>query len=195
LSGDARGGLPVLSFASADSFEAWLEDEHASSAGIWLRFAKKASGVASVTAPEAVEAALCFGWIDGQLAPLDERFWLVRFTPRGKRSKWSRRNRELAGALIAAGRMRPAGAAEIERAKADGRWEAAYPGQRTATVPADLQAALDANPQAAAFFERLDRGNRYAILYRVHDAKRPATRTRRIEQFVAMLAADEKIHP
>ena len=118
----------------------------------------------------------------------------MRFTPRGRRSKWSQRNRDLAGGLIAAGRMRAAGAAEIERAKADGRWEAAYPGQRTATVPDDLRAALDANPAAAAFFEGLDRANRYAILYRVHDAKRPATRAARIERFVAMLAAGERIH-
>ena len=186
--------LERLAVATAAEFEAWLEHEGASSPGIWLRFSKKGSGVPSVTYDEALEAALCFGWIDGQGAPLDERFWLVRFTPRGRRSKWSERNRDLAGGLVAAGRMRAAGAAEIERAKADGRWEAAYPGQRSATVPDDLRAALDANPAAAAFFEGLDRGNRYAILYRVHDAKRPATRAARIERFVAMLAAGERIH-
>ena len=187
--------LERLEVASGAEFEAWLEREGASSPGIWLRFSKKGSSVPSVTYDEALDAALCFGWIDGQGAPLDERSWLVRFTPRGRRSKWSQRNRDLAGALIAAGRMREAGAAEIERAKADGRWEAAYPSQRTATVPDDLRAALDANPVAAAFFEALDRANRYAILYRVHDAKRPATRAARIERFVAMLAAGEKIHP
>ena len=186
--------LPQLAFASAAEFEAWLEENAASSPGIWLRFAKKRSGVPSVTPAEAVEAALCFGWIDGQGAPLDERFWLVRFTPRGRRSRWSARNRDLATALAAAGRMRPAGAAEIERAKADGRWDAAYPGQATATVPDDLRAALDANPAAAAFFDGLDRANRYAILYRVHEARRPATRAARIERFVAMLAAGERIH-
>ena len=186
--------LVQRAFASADEFEAWLEREGASSPGVWLRFAKKGSGVASVTYDEALEAALCFGWIDGHRAPLDERFWLVRFTPRGRRSKWSQRNRDLADGLIAASRMRDAGAAEIERAKADGRWEAAYPGQRAATVPDDLRAALDLNPAAAAFFDGLDRANRYAILYRVHDAKRPATRAARIERFVAMLAAGERIH-
>jgi uncharacterized protein YdeI (YjbR/CyaY-like superfamily) len=186
--------LPRLECASGAELEAWLEREWASSAGIWLRFSKKGSGVPSVSYDEALEAALCFGWIDGQGAPLDEHFWLVRFTPRGRRSKWSQRNRDLADALIAADRMRPAGAAEIERAKADGRWDAAYPGMRTATVPEDLRAALDANPAAAAFFEGLDRANRYAILYRVHEAKRPATRAARIERFVAMLAAGERIH-
>ena len=186
--------LPRLAFASAIEFEAWLEREGANSPGVWLRLSKKGSGVPSVSYDEALDAALCFGWIDGQGAPLDERFWLVRFTPRGRRSKWSQRNRDLTGGLIAAGRMREAGTAEIERAQADGRWETAYPGQRTATVPDDLRAALDANPAAAAFFEGLDRANRYAILYRVHDAKRPATRAARIERFVAMLAAGERIH-
>jgi len=186
--------LPRRAFASAAEFEAWLEREGASSTGIWLRLAKKGSGVPSVTYDEALEAALCFGWIDGQGAPLDDRFWLVRFTPRTRRSKWSQRNRDLAGGLIAAGRMRAAGAAEIAAAKADGRWEAAYPGQRTAIVPEDLRAALDASPVAAAFFDELDRVNRYAILYRIHDAKRPATRAARIARFVAMLAAGERIH-
>jgi uncharacterized protein YdeI (YjbR/CyaY-like superfamily) len=183
-----------LAFSCAADFEAWLEREGASSPGVWLRFSKRGSGVPSVTYAEALEAALCFGWIDAQRAPLDERFWLVRFTPRGRRSKWSQRNRDLAGGLIAAGRMREAGAAEIKRARADGRWDAAYPGQQTATVPDDLRAALDANPAAGAFFEGLDRANRYAILYRVHDAKRPATRAARIERFIEMLAAGEKIH-
>ena len=186
--------LPRLAFASAAELEAWFELEGASSPGIWLRFSKKGSGVPSVSYDEALEVALCFGWIDGQGAPLDERFWLVRFTPRGRRSKWSQRNRELAGALIASGRMRAAGAAEIARAKTDGRWDAAYPGMATASVPEDLRAALDANPAAAAFFEGLDRANRYAILYRVHDAKRPTTRAARIDRFVAMLAAGERIH-
>ena len=186
--------LTQLAFASAAELEVWLEREGARSPGIWIRFSKKGSGVPSVSYDEALEAALCFGWIDGQGAPLDERFWLVRFTPRGRRSKWSQRNCDLANALVAAGRMRAGGAAEIERAKADGRWDAAYPGMRTASVPDDLRRALDANPAAAEFFEALDRANRYAILYRVHDAKRPATRAARIERFVAMLAAGERIH-
>ncbi len=186
--------LEQRAFASAGELEAWLEEHGANSPGIWLRFSKKGSGVPSVTPAEAVEAALCFGWIDGQGRPLDERFWLVRFTPRSRRSKWSARNRDAATALTRAGRMRPAGLAEVERAKADGRWDAAYPGQASATVPDDLRAALDANPKAAAFFETLNRVNRYAILYRIHDAKRPATRAARIERYVAMLEAGERIH-
>jgi uncharacterized protein YdeI (YjbR/CyaY-like superfamily) len=150
--------------------------------------------VRSVSRSDAIDGALCFGWIDGQIAPVDERFWLTRFTPRGARSRWSQRNRDRASALIAAGRMRPAGLAEVERAKADGRWDAAYPGQASATVPDDLAKALAANPAAAAFFETLDGANRYAILYRLHEAKRPATRAARLERFVEMLARHEKIH-
>ena len=187
--------LPTVGFASAEEWERWLAREHARAAGVWLRLAKKGAGETSVTYSEALDVALCFGWIDGQKAAQDERFWLQRFTPRGPRSRWSQNNRDRAGALVAAGRMRPAGAAEIERAHADGRWEAAYPGQSAATVPDDLQRALDADLAAREFFATLDGANRYAILYRVHDAKRPQTRAARIERFVAMLAAHEKIHP
>jgi uncharacterized protein YdeI (YjbR/CyaY-like superfamily) len=186
--------LPVLSFASAAAWEAWLEREHAHAPGVWLRIAKQDSGIATVTVAEAVEAALCFGWIDGQVARHDADWFLQRYTPRRRQSRWSRINRERALALIAADRMRPAGLAQVEAARADGRWEAAYASPRAATVPEDLRAALDANPAAAAFFATLRGANRYAILYRVQDAKRPETRARRIDRFVAMLARGETLH-
>ena len=186
--------LPVLPFASAAAWEAWLEREHARAAGVWLQIAKKDSGIASVDVGEAVEVALCFGWIDGQVAKHDAAFFLQRYTPRRRRSRWSRINRERAVALIAAGRMRSAGLAQVEAARADGRWKAAYASPRAATVPPDLQAALDANPEAAAFFATLRGANRYAILYRVQDAKRPETRARRIDRFVAMLTRGETLH-
>jgi uncharacterized protein YdeI (YjbR/CyaY-like superfamily) len=187
--------LPTLSFATPEDWAAWLEEHHADAPGLWLEIAKAASGIPSVTYAEAVEVALCYGWIDGQKARGDELRWRQRFTPRGPRSKWSRINREKAEALIAAGAMRPAGLREVERAKADGRWEAAYDGQRTMGVPDDLRAALDANPTASAAFAELDSANRYAILYRVHDAKRPETRARRIATYVDMLARGERLHP
>ena len=187
--------LPILEFASAREWEAWLQEHHESAAGLWLKIAKRGSGLASITYARALESAHCFGWIDGQKGAYDERFWLQRFTPRGPRSKWSLINREKAVALSEQGRMRPAGAEQVRRAREDGRWEAAYSGQRTATVPDDLRRALAENPQAHAFFATLDGANRYAILYRLQDAKRPQTRTRRLEKFVAMLAAGEKLHP
>ncbi len=187
--------LPILPFASAAAWEAWLEAEHARAPGVWLQIAKKDSGIASVTYAQALDVALCFGWIDGQKRGHDERFFLQRFTPRRRGSVWSQRNTEHVARLEAAGRMRAAGAAEVEAAKADGRWEAAYAGQRDATVPADLQAALDASPAAATFFATLSSVNRYAIVYRVQaPAKQPGTRERRIERYVAMLARGETIH-
>jgi uncharacterized protein YdeI (YjbR/CyaY-like superfamily) len=187
--------LETLAFASADEWEAWLRDHHDTARGIWIRFAKKGSGVPSVTYAEAVEAALCFGWIDGQARGGDDASYLQRFTPRRPRSAWSKRNRERVAALIEAGRMHAAGLREVERAKADGRWDAAYDAPSTATVPHDLQAALDAEPAAAEFFATLTGQNRYAILHRVQTAKRPETRARRIEKFVAMLAAGETLYP
>ncbi|MEO3786411.1 YdeI/OmpD-associated family protein [Actinocorallia sp. B10E7] len=187
--------LPMCAFPSPAAFEEWLEAEHAVSRGLWLKFAKKGSGVESITYPEARDAALCFGWIDGQKAPLDETYWLLRFTPRTPRSKWSQINRERVAELTAEGRMRPAGLAEVERAKADGRWERAYASPRNATVPEDLQEALDADPAAAEAFAALDGRNRYAILYRIGEAKRPQTRAARIEKFVGMLRQGEKLHP
>jgi uncharacterized protein YdeI (YjbR/CyaY-like superfamily) len=190
-----RDGLPIVSFLSPDEWEAWLGDEHATSAGVWLKIAKKGSGHWSVSYDEALDVALAYGWIDGQKGRFDDEYWLQRFTPRKPRSRWSKINCARAGALIASGRMRPAGLGEVKRAKADGRWEAAYEGQRAATVPEDLQRALDENPRAAEFFATVSGANRYAILYRVGDAKRPETRARRIAQFVEMLAEHRTLHP
>lgn len=188
-------GLPRIRFASPAEWEEWLEDNHAVSQGVWIKMAKKDSGIESVRYPEVLEIALCFGWIDGRREALDERYFLQRYTPRRPRSKWSRINREKAERLIADGRVRRAGLAEVERAKADGRWEAAYEGQRSSTVPSDLQRELDARPKAKAFFAELNSQNRYAILYRLQDAKKPETRARRLAKFVAMLEAGETIHP
>jgi uncharacterized protein YdeI (YjbR/CyaY-like superfamily) len=188
-----RDDMPVIAFPSQATWEQWLEENHESSNGLWVKLAKKASGIETVVYAEAVDVALCFGWIDGQVARFDDDWYLQRFTPRRARSKWSQINREKAEALIAAGRMRPAGLHEVERAKADGRWEAAYASPSKMTVPDDLQKALDDNPEAKRQFEALNASNRYAVLYRVHDAKRPETRARRIEKFVAMLARGEKL--
>jgi uncharacterized protein YdeI (YjbR/CyaY-like superfamily) len=186
--------LPVLPFSSQAEWHAWLEENHAEAQGLWLKIAKKASGIDTVTHADALDVALCFGWIDGQRGRFDDEWFIQRFTPRRARSRWSQINRDKAERLIADGRMRPAGLHEVERAKEDGRWEAAYAPQSKIEVPADLQLALDANPAAKKFFAKLDSANRYAVLYRVHDAKRAETRSRRIEQFVAMLARGEKIH-
>jgi len=186
--------LPILLFASPAELEAWLDDNHAAAPGVWLKIAKKGSGGESVTYAEALELALCFGWIDSQKRGFDERHFLQRFTPRRPRGKWSRINREKAEGLIAAEAMRPTGLAEVEAAKADGRWEAAYAGQRTAVVPADLQRELDGNEAAREFFATLDSANRYAILYRLEEAKKPETRARRLRKFVGMLERGEKIH-
>jgi len=187
--------LPTILFAAPAELEAWLEEHHESSEGFWLQVAKKGSGEVSVTYAEALELALCFGWIDSQKRGLDEKFFLQRFTPRRPRGKWSRINRDKVEKLIAAGAMRPTGLAEVDAAKADGRWEAAYEGQRTAKVPEDLQRELDGNPAAAEFFAGLDGSNRYAVIYRLNDAKKPETRERRLRKFVAMLERGEKIHP
>ena len=187
--------LEIRPFASAEEWEEWLRERHETVPGVWIKFAKKASGLPTVTYLEALHAALRYGWIDGQARSLDDTHYLQRFTPRRARSIWSKRNREFATALIEAGEMEPAGLREVERAKADGRWDAAYDAPSTATVPEDLQTALDANPAAADFFAGLDGQNRYAILHRVQTAKKPETRARRIEKFVAMLAAGETIHP
>jgi uncharacterized protein YdeI (YjbR/CyaY-like superfamily) len=184
----------VLAFDSDADWEAWLEEHHATSDGLWVKIAKKGSGIPSVAYPEVLDTAICFGWIDGRRNALDDRYFLQRFTPRRSRSRWSKINRDKAEALIKAGRMRAAGLAEVERAKADGRWDAAYAGQSAMTMPDDLQRELDARPAAAAFFAQLSSQNRYAILYRLHDAKRPETRARRLAKFVAMLEAGETIH-
>jgi uncharacterized protein YdeI (YjbR/CyaY-like superfamily) len=191
---EMRAGLPVLSFDSAAAMDAWLEREGAASPGFWLRLFKKGSGVASVSRYEAIDAALCLGWIDGQLDKYDDDSWLIRFTPRKARSKWSQVNVKRVAALGAAERMRPAGLAQVEAAKADGRWSAAYAPQSRAEVPGDLAAALAANPAAAAFFATLKGANRYAILYRIGAVKRPETRARKIAEFVAMLERGETVH-
>jgi uncharacterized protein YdeI (YjbR/CyaY-like superfamily) len=191
----ADDGLPTIFFASAGDWERWLEDNHAVSAGVWVKVAKKGSGIESVRYPEVLDTALCFGWIDGRREALDERHFLQRFTPRRARSRWSRINCDKVERLTAEGKMRAAGLGEVERAQADGRWEAAYEGQKTIAVPDDLRRELDARPQAKAFFAGLTSQNRYAILYRLQDAKRPETRARRLAKFVAMLEAGERIHP
>ena len=185
----------MLAFESDAHWEAWLQEHHATSDGVWVKIAKKGSGIPTVAYPEVLDTALCFGWIDGQRKALDDRYFLQRFTPRRARSRWSQINRDKVAALTKAGRMRPAGLAEVERAKADGRWDAAYAGVRTMEVPDDLQRELDARPDAAAFFATLNSQNRYSILYRLHDAKRPETRARRLEQFVAMLERGETPYP
>jgi uncharacterized protein YdeI (YjbR/CyaY-like superfamily) len=185
--------LPIREIASPEKWRAWLEQHHASEKGVWLKIAKKAAPITTVTHAEALEVALCFGWIDGQRDRFDEHFFLQRFTPRGPRSKWSEINREKVKQLTADGRMHPAGLAEVERAQADGRWDAAYEPQSRATVPPDFQAALDANPGAKAFFETLTGASRYSFLYRISDAKRPETRATRIERFVELLAKGEKL--
>jgi len=181
-------------FATQRAFEAWLRKNHASSEGVWLLIAKPGAEEPSVTYQQAVDSALCYGWIDGQKKALDAQHWLQRFTPRRARSLWSKTNRTKAEALIESGRMQPSGLAEVDRARSDGRWDTAYDGARTAVVPPDLERALDARPEARAFFARLDGANRYAVLWRVQTAKRAETRSRRIETLVEMLARGEKIH-
>ena len=187
--------LPVHRFADQAAFEAWLEAEHERSPGIYVLLAKKGAPEPTLKQSEMVESLLCFGWIDGQVKGLDEHHFLTRVTPRRPRSVWSAKNGEWAGRLIEAGRMRPAGLREVERAKADGRWEAAYESWGTAQVPDDLAEALAASDRAREAFEGLDSRNRYSILYRIGDAKRPETRARRIATFVAMLEAGERLYP
>ena len=187
--------LPVMSFGSTDAWDAWLAAHHADSPGLWLKIAKKGAAGTTISYSEALDVALCHGWIDGQKGRYDDDYWLQRFTPRKPASKWSKINTERAAALTASGRMRPAGLREVERAQADGRWEQAYESQSRITVPEDLARALAANERASAFFATLDSANRYAILYRISAAKRPETRAKRIDTFVAMLSEHKKIHP
>ena len=191
---EERGGLPVLTFRNGESFEEWLAEQPADAGGAWLKFPKGSAGEPGLTKSEAIDAALCHGWIDGQLDKYDDKYWLVRFTPRKARSKWSQVNKRRAIELLAEGRMRKSGLAQIEAAKADGRWAAAYAPASSAEVPADLQDALNENPQAANFFATLKGANRYAILYRIGAVKRPETRARKIAEYVAMLERGETIH-
>jgi uncharacterized protein YdeI (YjbR/CyaY-like superfamily) len=187
--------LPILAFAGPPDWEDWLAEHHAASAGIWLRLAKKASGTASVTYAEAIDGALCHGWIDGQRRSHDEGSFLLRMVPRRPDSVWSKINRERAGWLRTHGRLKPAGEEAIRRAQASGRWDGAYDPPSKSKVPADLEAALGARPKAKAFFATLNAQNRYSILFRVQTAKKPETRARRIAEFVKMMAAGKKIYP
>jgi uncharacterized protein YdeI (YjbR/CyaY-like superfamily) len=191
----ADEGERQLTFASAGEWETWLEANHASSEGVWLKIAKRGRGIASVTNAEALDVGLCFGWINGRREALDDDYYLQRYTPRRPRSKWSRINVEKVAELTAAGRMRPAGLAEVERAKADGRWDSAYESPSRIGLPDDLERELAARPATRKSFEGLDSRNRYAILYGLADAKRPETRARRLAKFVAMLEGGERIYP
>jgi len=191
----AKRDLPIMAFKSQSAWDIWLASHSGKSKGLWLKLAKKSSGIASVSHQEAVEAALCHGWIDGQGDAFDERYWLIRFTPRKPKSIWSQKNRAKALQLIEQGRMKPAGLREIEKAKKDGRWDSAYAPQSTAAIPDDLRAALAKNRKAGRFFETLDSRNRYAILHRVHTAKKAETRAQRVKTFVSMLSRGETIYP
>src|SRR2546423_2160734 len=187
-------GRPVRGFKNRAEFGAWLEKNHQKASGLWVRIGKKDSGLKSVTYLEALDTALCYGWIDGQKKPESEKAWLQLFVPRRPRSLWSKINREKALGLIESGQMKPPGLAEIERAKQDGRWDAAYDSPSRATVPADLQKELDRHPRAAEFFNTLDRTNRYAIIWRVQTATKEETRVSRIRTFIEMLERGEKLH-
>jgi uncharacterized protein YdeI (YjbR/CyaY-like superfamily) len=185
----------LIVFEEPAQLDAWLHEHGSSETELWIKFAKKGSGIKSINYAEALDIALCHGWIDGLTRSVDEAYYSQRWTPRRPKSKWSKRNCGKVEELIAAGKMLPAGLAEIEKAKADGRWEAAYAGPATIEVPDDLTEALKANPKAAEFFKTLNSQNRYAVLLRIHDAKRPETRQRRIAQFVDMLAEGRKLYP
>jgi uncharacterized protein YdeI (YjbR/CyaY-like superfamily) len=187
--------LPTLPFKSKKQWADWLAKQHDKSAGVWLQLAKKDSGVPSVTYEEALDVALCYGWIDGQKKSFNDKYWLQKFTPRGPRSIWSKINTEKAEKLIASGEMKPAGLKAVEAARRDGRWEAAYSSQKNMSVPDDFRAALDKNKKAKAFFATLNSVNRYAILFRIQAAKKAETRARRIQQFVEMLERGEKLYP
>jgi uncharacterized protein YdeI (YjbR/CyaY-like superfamily) len=186
---------PILTFSTQEEWEAWLAMNGGASSGVWLRVAKKSAEHVTVTYAEALESALCFGWIDGQKQAQDEQYWLQRFSPRTAKSIWSRINKQKALALIDAGRMRPAGMRQVSLAKEDGRWEKAYSSASSSVVPEDLQQALDANRKANAFFATLNSQNRYAILFRIQNVKKAETRARKIAQFVDMLSKGEKLYP
>jgi uncharacterized protein YdeI (YjbR/CyaY-like superfamily) len=189
-----KDGKPILQLASPEEWEAWLDAEHASSDGVWLKFAKKGSGVTTVVYAEALDVALCFGWIDSQVKTYDERFYLQKFTPRRSRSRWSKINVEKIEALTKTGRMKAAGLAQVELAKADGRWDAAYSSPANVTEPPDLKRALKANKKAAEFYATLNKSNRYAIVFQLEDAKKPETRERRLAKFIGMLERGEKLY-
>ena len=187
--------LPIMSFETQQDWERWLAERHTNTEGIWLKIAKKETGTPSVSYSEALESALCYGWIDGQKASFDDTYWLQKFTPRGPKSMWSQVNCDKVTVLMASGRMQPAGIRQVELARADGRWEAAYEPQSKITIPEDFQRELDNNQEAKEFFSTLNSVNRYAILFRIQTAKKPETRSARIQKFIEMLAKNEKIHP
>jgi uncharacterized protein YdeI (YjbR/CyaY-like superfamily) len=187
--------LQVMSFETQQDWEAWLKEHHADTKGIWLKIAKKEARTTSVSYAEALDGALCYGWIDGQKASFDDKYWLQKFTPRTAKSIWSKVNCEKATALIAEGRMQPAGLRQVELAKSDSRWERAYESQSKITIPPDLQSELDKNQKAKDFFNTLDSGNRYAILFRIQTAKKAETRSARIQKFIEMLSQHQKLHP
>lgn len=193
--GNPRPALPVKLFRNQSAWKAWLTKHCDASAGVWLRLAKKSASLRSITYREALDVALCYGWIDGQKNTFDDASWLQKFTPRGPKSIWSKINRTRAGELMKSGRMRAPGLAAIERARENGRWDSAYDSHRTAVPPPDFTAALKKSPGAAAFFRTLNSQNRYAILFRIQTVKKSATRQRRIEQFVLMLAQQKKLYP
>jgi uncharacterized protein YdeI (YjbR/CyaY-like superfamily) len=188
-------GLQILELKSQKNWRAWLDKNHSQTDGVWLKFAKKTSGIKTVNYAEALEEALCYGWIDSQAKSLDDKYYLQKFSPRRSRSIWSKINVGKVEKLIAEGKMQPAGLAQIEAAKADGRWQAAYSSPADITEPPEFLAALNKNKKAKEFYANLSKSNRYAILWRLHNAKRPATRARNIEKFIAMLAAGQKFHP
>lgn len=191
---ESKAGLPILSFTDLAAWEAWLGAQPADARGVWLKLVKAGNAGSTLTKAQAIDGALCHGWIDGQIDSYDGAWFLTRFTPRKSQSKWSEKNRKRAGDLAAGGRVAPAGLAEIERARGDGRWDAAYAPASTAAEPDDLRAALDADPEARAFFDTLTGANRYAILYRVQTARKPETRAARIAKFVSLCAAGETLH-
>ncbi len=192
---ETLGGLPIGLFAYQCAWEQWLDTNHVHSKGIWVKVAKKDSTITTVSYSEALEVALCYGWIDGQKKPYDQDMWLQKFTPRRSKNVWSKVNIEKVTQLITSGKMKPSGMKEVNAAKEDGRWDAAYESQRNFTVPDDFQHELEKNPQAKAFFETLNRQNRYAICYRIQSAKKPETRKARIDKFVEMLANNQKLYP
>ena len=186
--------VPIMSFETQQDWEVWLEENHAESKGIWLKIAKKEAPAPTISYAEALDSAICYGWIDGQKAAFDDSYWLQKFTPRTAKSIWSKVNCGKAEALIAVGRMQPAGLRQVELAKADGRWERAYESQSKITIPDDFQRELDKNPKAKDFFSTLDSANRYAFLFRIHAAKKPETRSAKIQKFIEMLNQQQKLH-
>ena len=187
--------IPIMSFETQQEWEAWLKENHTETRGIWLKIAKKGARTPSVSYAEALDSALCYGWIDGQKAAFDDKYWLQKFTPRTAKSIWSKINCGKAEALIADGRMQPEGLRQVELAKSDGRWERAYESQSKITIPDDFQSELDKNPKAREFFNTLDSANRYAFLFRIHAAKKPEMRSAKIQKFVDMLNQQQKLHP